>query len=338
MTRTLSLALLLPTLSLVAAGCDKDDAEPVASAGDSASAGDEGEEGEETEGFPAESDTDTDGGETDGGETDGGETDGEPEPEPEPEPQPKPDAVEPCADDYSAECTTEGGVAGESYCIVVDGEETWTECLAEVECMPGDSYDFGCMGDICYWDGEGFKRHSWSEPDCNTPLVVNFEREPLRFEAGAAAAFDINGVGECLSTDWPTLPWLALDRDGNGVIDSGRELFGSGTRLASGDRADHGFTALRELDADGDGKITAADPAFAELVLWSDLDGDRRGELRELIPVAEVNLVAIDLAYDRLVECDDRGNCGAERSAFEFRDASGLVRSGEIVDVYLPCQ
>ena len=131
---------------------------------------------------------------------------------------------------------------------------------------------------------------------------------------------------------------MALDRDGDGVISSGRELFGSGSVLASGARAEHGFEALAEFDVDGDGKITAADPVFAELTLWSDHDNDRRGELRELVPVSQVDLVAIDLDFDRHVECDDRGNCGRERSAFEFRDSTGTIRNGEIVDVYLACQ
>ena len=174
--------------------------------------------------------------------------------------------------------------------------------------------------------------------DSITPLVVNLDGAPLRFEPASAAAFDIEARGECLSTDWPTMPWLALDRDGDGVIGDGRELFGSGTILKSGARAEHGFEALAELDADGDGKITAADPAFADLVLWSDHDDDRRGDLRELVPIAELNLVAIHLGYSERLECDARGNCGAERSAFEFRDSVGALQRGEIIDVHLPCQ
>jgi hypothetical protein len=279
----------------------------------------------------------------------GDETDGEtagtgdlPEPPPQDPPpsEPRPDEAIPCADVnfWGVDCTTEGGEAGTTFCIEDGGEQVWTECQAEVVCYPGDNMDYGCMGQICGWDGEKLVAYGWSEPDCNTPLVLNFDGAPLRFDAATAASFDISGVGECLSTDWPALPWLALDRDGDGSIDSGRELFGSGTVLRSGARADHGFMALSELDINHDGRIDAADPAFAELVLWSDGDGDRRGELSELVPVATASLVAIHLDVDVRVECDARGNCGRERSRFEFRAPTGEVRTGEVVDVYLACQ
>jgi len=325
-----TLSLLLPALSLAAPGCDKADSISTVGDADEADTDSEDESESDTEDEPeseseGESESDTEG-------------ESESDTEDEPEPEPKPDSVVPCAETPDMACELEGGEEGVSICIEVDGEEVWTGCSNDHECYPGEGWDQGCLGSICAWDGEKLYSYSWEEPDCNTPLVVNFDDMPLRFEAAGAAAFDISGVGECLSTDWPTLPWLALDRDGDGVISSGRELFGSGVVLGSGFRASHGFEALAELDADGDGKITAADPAFAELVLWSDHDDDRRGDLAELVPVSAVDLLSIDLNFDRRVECDARGNCGGERSAFEFRDAAGTVRSGELVDVYLACQ
>lgn len=270
-----------------------------------------------------------------------GDSEGDDEPQP-PPPEPRPEAVQPCPDlDWpgTKECTTGGGEIGSTMCFMHGGEEHWTECsVEESACDPYNNWDMGCVGEICAFDGTELYPYSWSEPDCNTPLVLNFDGAPLRFEAAAAASFDISGVGQCLSTDWPTLPWLALDRDRDGAIDSGRELFGSGTVLRSGRRASHGFEALAEHDLNRDGKIDRADPVFAELVLWSDGDRDRRGELSELVPVAQAELVAIHLDVAVRAECDDRGNCGRERARFEFKDVAGQLRSGEVVDVYLACQ
>jgi len=252
--------------------------------------------------------------------------------------QPAADAIVCETEITEVECTTTDGEEGVSFCLLHEGEEVWTECEEEPKCWPGDGYDYGCLGQVCTFDGETLEPFHWQEPNCDTPLVLSFDDTPLSYQPAGAASFDISGRGECVSTDWPSAPWLALDRDGDGLISDGRELFGGGTRLAAGDLAGHGFEALAELDSDGDGSITAEDPAFAELVLWSDDDGDRRGELREQTPVAQAGLVAIHLDYASVVECDARGNCGNQRARFEFRDAAGSMRSGEVVDVYLSCQ
>lgn len=178
-----------------------------------------------------------------------------------------------------------------------------------------------------------------NSPDTSsTPLVLSFDRAPVRFASGArGAAFDINGVMS-VATDWVAAetPWLALDRDGDGRINDGAELFGSATMLASGARAPNGFVALRELDANGDGRIDASDPAFARLQLWSDCDGNRASQPGELTGLASRRLLAIDLDYTSdAPRCDARGNCEIERAAFRYLDEAGMERAGEIVDVHL---
>ena len=80
------------------------------------------------------------------------------------------------------------------------------------------------------------------------------------------------------------------------------------TELPGGGRARDGFAALAALDEDGDGQITARDPAFKRLVLWRDTDQDRRSGPGELVAVADAGLVAIRLDYDVVPICDD-GNC-----------------------------
>jgi hypothetical protein len=259
-----------------------------------------------------------------------------------------PEYLEWCEGEHSMPCTTPEGADGTSLCVISWGQEEWTACAVEHACTPDSTFEQEeCQGDYCAVLDGVLKVEPWvsedpccgtDDPCCWTPLVVSFDGEPIRYETAGAAAFDISGQGSCLSTDWPTQPWLALDRDGDGLIGNGRELFGSGTILTTGARASNGFEALAEFDIDRDGKITAADPIFHELVLWSDHDSDRRGMLHELVPVAKAELIAIDLGFGRRYDCDERGNCGVERSAFEFRDALGAVHSGEIVDVHLPCQ
>jgi hypothetical protein len=161
----------------------------------------------------------------------------------------------------------------------------------------------------------------------NTPLVISFDNAPVQFTAGGTFAFATTPN----ATDWPTsaTPWLVLDRDGDGAITSGVELFGDhtpGARTA--------FGALRILDANADGTIDARDPAFAQLQLWSD-DGDQRSTPAELRPLAE-RVVSISLDNHLSTRCDARGNCEGERATLSWRDALGTLHEGATVDVYLP--
>jgi hypothetical protein len=192
-------------------------------------------------------------------------------------------------------------------------------------------------GQTCGMDSNGAL--NWT--DCvassaqSTPLVLSFDGAPVTFQA-SVRAFAINGTMS-VATDWPTArtPWLALDRNSNGAIDDGGELFGSATLLKSGERAENGFLALRELDTDGDGQLTPADAGWSQLRLWNDGDSDRVSSTTELTGLGARRLVSIDLAYAVEKRCDDRNNCEVERAGFRYVDESGVEKSGVIIDVHL---
>jgi len=174
----------------------------------------------------------------------------------------------------------------------------------------------------------------------NTPLVVSFDGRPAELAIAATAAFDIDGREGCLTTDWPTTatPWLAIDDNGDGVVDSGAELFGSGRRLPDGQSAKNGFAALAALDSNGDRRITPQDERFGELLLWLDEDADKLGTFSEFIGLQTAGIVEIELDYRYRSRCDVRGNCQIEHARFSFVDASGAVQTGQIIDVHLACQ
>jgi hypothetical protein len=146
---------------------------------------------------------------------------------------------------------------------------------------------------------------------CSTPLVVAYE--PIELVVSNAKFAFTPGVP--VASAWPTsaTPWIVLDRDGDGAITSGAELFGDST----GDAHD-GFEAIAQLDDNGDGVVDARDSAFARLQLWADADGDRKSTPAELRPLA-AEITAIPLAHD-----------GVRGSA---RLADG--RSVDVVDLYL---
>ncbi len=218
-----------------------------------------------------------------------------------------------CEINQSRACDASGS-AGTAWCVEEEengGARGWTEC--EVNTAPDPS-------------------------SSSTPLLISFDGAAVAYTT-LPGEFDLTRGGLCAATDWPSArtPWLALDRDGDGAITSGAELFGSATSLASGAHADNGFQALAELDSDGDGRITATDGAFASLRLWADADADRHSSTAELRTLTQAGVAAIELGYRVDRRCTARGNCEVERAAVVL-DAGAAHHHAEIVDVHLKHQ
>lgn len=98
------------------------------------------------------------------------------------------------------------------------------------------------------------------------PLVLDLDGDGLELTAASGnVLFDHNADGIKTGTGWAGADdgLLVRDLNGNGSIDSGRELFGVDTVKRNGQLATQGFDALADLDSNGDGQITSADAAWA---------------------------------------------------------------------------
>jgi len=163
-----------------------------------------------------------------------------------------------------------------------------------------------------------------------SPLVVDLdgggiELGPERVE------FDLAATGELARI--PILrgeaALLALDLDGNGLIESGAELFGNATTCGES-RCTDGTRALAQYDLNGDRVIDANDPVYDRLQLWRDADQDGVSDASELTSLAAAGIVEIDLrARVGSVAIDGAGD--ALRS-LTYRRADGS--SGQIPDVW----
>ena len=129
------------------------------------------------------------------------------------------------------------------------------------------------------------------------PLVLDLDGDGLELlPASGAILFDHNADGIKTGTGWvhPNDGFLVRDLNGNGVIDTGRELFGEDTLKSNGALAAEGFDALRELDSNSDGQITNLDTAFNELKVWRDLNQDGISQANELSTLGQLNITSIN--------------------------------------------
>jgi hypothetical protein len=131
-----------------------------------------------------------------------------------------------------------------------------------------------------------------------TPLVLDLNGDGVHTTSVAeGVAFDVWGNGERLKTAWTDGHdgLLVLDRNHDGLINDGQELFGNATHLSSGDRANDGFAALQDFDANGDGVIDNQDAIFSQLQVWVDANLDGVSTATELHTLDELGVTSLHL-------------------------------------------
>ena len=157
------------------------------------------------------------------------------------------------------------------------------------------------------------------------PIILDLDGDGLETVGLASNVyFDHDGDGVLTKTGWAGAndALLVWDRNGNGTIDTGAELFGDFTVLPNGTLAPNGFAALAALDANGDGVIDATDPAFAELKLWRDISQDGVSQGGELVSLADAGIVSLNLAHSLKNQRLANGNTLAREGTFTRADGS----------------
>jgi hypothetical protein len=179
----------------------------------------------------------------------------------------------------------------------------------------------------------------------NSPIVINMDRHGYHLtSAKDGVLFDLDADGVLERVAWTHQDsedaFLALDRNGNGRIDDGSELFGNHTP-AYADRRDvtteNGFEALRFTQGLSygfgmqDDDIDCRDPVWNRLLLWIDRNHNGISEPEELSRVADSGLASIGLVYKTMKRVDQFGNEFRQRAEVTWRDG----RISHIFDVWL---
>lgn len=150
--------------------------------------------------------------------------------------------------------------------------------------------------------------------------------------------FDITGTGVLQRVAWTPagsmIGLLAYDRNGNGLIDDGTELFGNFTILSDGSRAANGFAALLDLD-DGLARIDHSHRTYSKLLLWFDLNHNGISEPDELISLADAGVTAIYTGYVETPRVDRFGNQFRLQGSALLMNQRGHEVPRRIFDVFL---
>ena len=158
-----------------------------------------------------------------------------------------------------------------------------------------------------------------------SPLVLDLKGDGLEFTSVFSGVnFDLNADGKAELTAWTTVQtefdnaFLVYDKNNNGQVDNGAELFGDQNG------ADNGFNELAKYDDNNDGIIDQFDGIYDELTLWVDYNKNgtvdyQNGTTKELKSLKDANITEISTTFT--TQTDENGNIATDNNG----NTTGIV-------------
>ena len=219
---------------------------------------------------------------------------------------------------------------------VLYGEE-WREKF-ETAADNNDFDDFDDLMKAMQGESGNYDRAGKAQPP-RDPLIIDLGESGIELrslEHGVNFDLDNNGFAEKTAWIGTEDGFLALDRNGNGNIDNGGELFGDQVILKDGSKSASGFEALLELDDNGDGIIDNNDASFANLRVWIDVNHNGKSESNELKTLNEIGVVSISLEHSEVSIVDEETGARIAETASVTINKNGTVLTSDISEFWFP--
>lgn len=239
------------------------------------------------------------------------------------------------------ECEQAGGYWNFTFGACYDEPqlEPCVDCIDNDDCCYGDVCHNGSCGPpelfcppcppdtVCY---EGLCSYA-------TPILIDVDGDGFNMTNKAGGVeFDFTGDGQRQRLPWTAAgsddAWLVMDRNHNGTIDSGREMFGNvSTQPKVPEKEKNGFISLAEFDktklgGNADGVISNRDYFFRSLRLWTDTNHNGFSEGTELRSLDQMGVDVVELEYKLSSRSDRNGNLFRYRAKVKNANGAQLGR------------